>query len=151
MRHNARQSDNNSSFTSHRSSGTQAKTTSPTTRTSSENDTSRFCKHFSVIQIITIAKSALTTLELNWNQRFWDNKIKLNICHHMRHPNNCKSRSFHVVERTRTSVKLLEMKNAHAKRAKLLVFTVKYAHFWRSCCRRRWGNLVPRVSLLCLP
>ena len=29
------------------------------------------------------------------------------------------------------------MKNARAKRAKLLFFIVKYANLWASCCRRR--------------
>ena len=61
----------------------------------------------------------LTILELNWNQRLG----KLNIC-----PHNCKKRSFHVIERTRTSSKYQKMKNARAKRAKILSFIVKYAN-----------------------
>ena len=46
-------------------------------------------------------------------------------------------RSFHVVERTRTSSKCQKMKNARAKRAKLLFFIVKYANLWGFCYRRR--------------
>ena len=38
--------------------------------------------------------------------------------------------SFHVVERTRTSSKCQKMKNARAKRAKILFFIVKYANLW---------------------
>ena len=49
--------------------------------------------------------------------------------------------SFYVMERTRTSAKCRKMKNARAKRAKLLFFFVKYANLWRSCCRRRRGCL----------
>ena len=46
--------------------------------------------------------------------------------------------SFHVVERTTTSSKCQKMKNARAKRAKVLFFNVKYANLWRfRCCRRR--------------
>ena len=49
--------------------------------------------------------------------------------------------SFHVVERTRTSTKCRKIKNARAKRAKILFFIVKYANLWRSRCRRRRGCL----------
>ena len=49
--------------------------------------------------------------------------------------------SFHDVERTRTSVKCQKMKNARAKRAKMLFFIVKYANLWGFCCRRRRGCL----------
>ena len=38
-------------------------------RTSSENVTSRFCNHFSMIKLIMLEKCVLTILELNWNQR----------------------------------------------------------------------------------
>ena len=62
----------------------------------------------------------LTTLELNWNQRLGHKKTKLNICHHMlTSSTQLQNRSFHVVERTRTSLKCQKMKNARAKRAKL--------------------------------
>ena len=47
----------------------------------------------------------LTVLELNWNQRFGDNRTKLNICHRML-----------------TSSTHLQMKNARAKRAKVEFF-----------------------------
>jgi len=33
------------------------------------------------------------------------------------------------------------MKNARAKRAKILFFIVKYANLWGFCCRRRRGCL----------
>ena len=59
-----------------------------------------------------------------------------------------QNRSFHVVERTRKSSKCQKMKNARAKRAKLLFFIVKYANLWGSCCRRRRGCL---SSLLTAP
>ena len=64
----------------------------------------------------------------------WEDKIK----HLSTHLQNW---SFHVVERTRTSTKCQKMKNARAKRAKILFFIVKYANLWGFCCRRRRGCL----------
>ena len=49
-----------------------------------------------------------------------------------------QNRSFHVMERTRTSAKCTKKKNAHAKNATLLYFIVKYVnlgHYCCSCCR----------------
>ena len=80
---------------------------------------------FQLFRVIMFQKCVLTILELNWNQRQGHKKTKLNICHHMllsSKLNNCKNRSFHVVERTRTSSKCQMMKNARAKRAKILFF-----------------------------
>ena len=89
-----------------------------------------------------LEKCVLTILELNWNQHLGHKKIKLNICHHMlASSTQLQNRSFHVVERTRTSTKCQKMKNARAKRAKLLFFIVKYANLWGFCCRRRRGCL----------
>ena len=66
----------------------------------------------------------------------------MNICHHMlTMSTQLQNRSFHVVERTRTSSKCQKMKNARAKRAKILFFIVKYANLWGFCCRRRRGCL----------
>ena len=47
-----------------------------------------------------------------------------------------QNRSFHVLERTRKSLKCRKMKNACAKSAKRLFFIVKYANSWGFCCRR---------------
>ena len=85
-----------------------------------------------------LEKCVVTILELNWNHRLGHEKTKLNICHHMLSSSTqLQNRSFHVVERTRTSSKCQKMKNAHAKRAKILFFIVKYANLWGFCCRRR--------------
>ena len=54
---------------------------------------------------------------------------------------NSRNRSFHAVEKTRTSSKCPKMKNARAKRAKILFFIVKYANLWGFCCCRRRGCL----------
>ena len=54
--------------------------------------------------------------------------------------------SFHVVERTRTSSKCQKMKNARAKRAKILFFIVKYGNLWGFCCRRRRSCLSSLLS-----
>ena len=93
-----------------------------------------------------------TILELNWNQRLGHKKTKLNICHHMlTSSTQLQNRSFHVVERTRTSSKCQKMKNARAKRTKTLFFIVKYANLWGFCCRRRRGclsSLLTPYSLL---
>ena len=89
-----------------------------------------------------LEKCVLTMRELNWNQRLGHKRTKLNICHHMlTSSTQLQNRSFHVVERTRTSTKCQKMKNARAKRAKILFFIVKYANLWGFCCRRRRGCL----------
>ena len=71
-------------------------------------------------------------------------KTKLNNCHHMlTSSTQLQNKSFHVVERTRTSSKCQKMKNARAKRAEILFFIVKYANL---------GGFLPSSSwLLKLP
>jgi len=101
-----------------------------------------FLQSFFNYSVALLEKCVLTILELNWNQRLGHKKTNLNICHHML----TSYRSFHVVERTRTSSKRKKMKNARAKRAKILFFTSKYANLWGFCYRRRRGclsSLVP--------
>ena len=95
-----------------------------------------------------LEKCVLTILELNWNQRLGHRRTKLNICHHMlTSSTQLQNRSFHVVERTRTSSKCQKMKYARAKRAKILFSIVKYANLWGSSCRRCRGCLkLPVVS-----
>ena len=96
-----------------------------------------------------LEKCVRTILELNWNQCLEHKKTKLNICHHMlTSSTQLQNRSFHVVERTRRSSKCQKMKNARAKRAKILFFTVKYANLWGFCCRRRRGCLSSLIGLL---
>ena len=73
-----------------------------------------------------LAKCVLTILELNWNQSFRDKKTNLNIYHYML-TLSTQLRNI-VVERTRTSAKCPKIKNARAKRAKLLFFFVKYSN-----------------------
>ena len=51
-----------------------------------------------------------------------------------------------VISRRRKNENVFKMKNARAKRAKILFFIVKYANLWCFCCRRRRGCL---SSLLC--
>ena len=77
---------------------------------------------FQLFKVIMLEKCLLTTLELNWNQRLGRKRTKLNICHHMMTSSTrLQNRSFHV-ERTRTSSKCQNMKNARTKRAKILFF-----------------------------
>ena len=93
-----------------------------------------------------LEKCVLTILELNWNQRLGHKKTKLNICHHMLTlSTQLQNRSFHIVEKSRTSSKCQKMRNKWAERAKILFFTVKYANLWGFCCRRR-GFLSSLVS-----
>ena len=96
-----------------------------------------------------LEKCVLTDLELNWNKRLEHKKTKLNICHHMlTSSTQLQNRSFHVVERTRTSTKCQKMKYARAKRAKILFSIVRYANLWGFGCRRRWGCLSSLIFLL---
>ena len=93
---------------------------------------------FQLFKVIMLEKCLLTVLELIWNQRLGHKKTKLNICHHMlTSSTQLQNRSFHVAERTRTSTKCRKMKNARAKRAKILFCIVKYANLWGFCYRRR--------------
>ena len=97
-----------------------------------------------------LEKCVLTVLELNWNKRLEHTKTKLNICHHMlTSSTQLQNRSFHVVERTRTSSKCQKMKYARAKRAKILFFIVKYANLWSFCCRPRRGCLSSLLKIDC--
>ena len=94
-----------------------------------------------------LEKFVLSILELNWNQLLGHKKTKLNICHHMfTSSTQLQNRSFHVVERTRTSSKCQKMRNVRAKRAEILFFIVKYADLWGFCCRRRRGCLSSLVN-----
>ena len=52
-----------------------------------------------------------------------------------------QNKSFHVVERTKTSDKCTKMKKSRATLAKLLFLNVKYANLERSSCRRRPRSL----------
>ena len=70
-----------------------------------------------------------------------------NFHHILTSSTHLKNRSYHVVERTRTSSKCQKMKNAPAKCAKILFFIVKYANLWGFCCRRCRGclnSLIPQ-------
>ena len=97
-----------------------------------------------------LEKCVLTVLELNWNKRLGHKKTKLNICHHMlTSSTQLQNRSFHVVERTRTSSKCQKMKYARAKRAKILFSIVKYANLWGFCCSRRRGCLSSLLKIDC--
>ena len=125
--------------------------TSTEARTSSENVTSAFLQSFcNYSKSFMVEKCVLTLLELNWNQRLGHRRTKLNICHHMlTSSTQLQNRSFHVVERTTTSSKCRKMKNARAKRAKLLFFIVKYANLWGFCCHRRRGCLSSLIPKKC--
>ena len=102
---------------------------------------------FQLFRVIILSKCVLTILELNWNQRLGHKRTKLNICHHMlTSSTQLQNRSFHVVERTRSSWKCQKIKDARAKRAKTLFFIVKYANLWGFCCRRRRGCLSSLTS-----
>ena len=75
-----------------------------------------------------------------------DKKTKLNIGHHMLTSFvQLQNRSFHVVERTRTSAKCPKMKNARTQR--LSFFIIKYGNLRRSYSRRRSGCLNSLLSV----
>ena len=102
---------------------------------------------FQLFKLVLLEKCVLTTLELNCNKRLGHEKTKLNICHHtLTSSTHSQNSSFHVVERTGTSTNCQKMKNARAKRAKILFFIVKYANLWGFCCRRSRGCLSSRIK-----
>ena len=66
---------------------------------------------FQLFKLNMLEKCVVTILELNWNQRLGHKKTKLNICHHMlTSSTQLQNRSFHAVERTRTSAKCQKIK-----------------------------------------
>ena len=72
-------------------------------------------------------KCVLTILELNWNKPFSGKNTNVNICHYMLTlSTQLQNMSFHFVERTRTSAKCRETKNACAK---LLFFRCQICKF----------------------
>ena len=78
-----------------------------------------------LFELIILAKCVVCILELYWNHRFRAKKRKLNICNHMlTSSTQLQNRSFHVMERMRTPTKCTKMKNARAKRAKVLFFSL---------------------------
>ena len=80
-------------------------------------------------------------IKFSWNQRLGDKKTKFKICCQVpTSSTQWQNRSSHVVERPRTTMKCIKMKNARAKRAK------QYANFWRSYRRRRCSSSGPKVS-----
>ena len=97
--------------------------------TSSENVTSRFCKNFAVTQSHYASKMYSNYSGIKLEPALLRYKTKINTCHHMLTTSRqLQNRSFHIIQRTRTSATCEEMKNARAKRAKLLFFVVKYAN-----------------------
>ena len=90
----------------------------------------RSVKYFNNLASLALAR-VLKQTRRRRNQRLGHKKTKLNIGHHMLTSSTQlqnRYRLFQVVERTRTSSKCEKMKNALAKRAKILFFTVKYAN-----------------------
>ena len=100
-----------------------------TARMSSENVTSCFFKNFAVIQSHYASKICYNYSGIKLEPALLRYKAKINTCHHMLTTSRqLQNRSFHTIERNRTSAKCRGMKNARAKRAKLLFFVVKYAN-----------------------
>ena len=71
----------------------------------------------------------------------------MTICHHMlTSSTQLQNRSFHVVERTRTSAKMSKNEKCTFKACKTTVFHRKYENLSRFCCSRRRGCLSSGVS-----
>ena len=100
---------------------------------------------FQLFKIITLENCVLTILEINWNQRLGHKKTKLNICHHMLTSSpQLQNWSFHVAERTRTSIKCEKNEICTRKACKNTIFHCQKCKFV--------GFLLPSSSwLLKLP
>ena len=97
---------------------------------------------FQLFKVIMPEKCALTILELNRNPSFGQDKIEhLSSCAHVVHTTAKK-----VISRHRKNEDVFKMsqdlKNARAKRAKILFSIVKYANLWGFCCRRGCEELI---------
>ena len=89
----------------------------------SENVTSSFCNNFAVIQSHYARKMCSNYPGFKLEPALLRQQNKIEHCHRMfTSSTQLQNRSFHVVERTKTSAKCRKMKNARAKRAKILLF-----------------------------
>jgi len=99
------------------------------------------CNHFSIVQSHIFSKMSCNYPGIKLEpalQKYDDKTEHLSSYAHVVHTT---AKQVHVVERTRTSSKCQKMKPARAKRAKIMVFIVKYANLWGFCCSRRRGCL----------
>ena len=99
-------------------------------RKSSENVTSRFCNHFSIIQSRYASKMSFNYLGVKLEPLF--QKLENKFEHLSSYAHVVHTTAVHVISRRRrttTSLKCPKMKNARAKRTKLLFFVVKYANY----------------------
>ena len=87
---------------------------------SSENVICRLSEIISrLFLVVWLAKCVPTILELNWYERFVDQKKKLTACHQvLTSSTQLHKRSLHVVDWTKTAAKCTTMKKARAKRGK---------------------------------
>ena len=95
---------------------------------------------FTYFKVIILEKCVQAILEIGPSA--WDIRGHLMLTS----STQLQNRSFHGVERTRNSSKWQKMKNARAKRAKILFFIVKYANLTGFCCRRRRGCLSSLIT-----
>ena len=104
-----------------------------------------FLQSFLIYSKSSCLENVLTILEFNWNvseARTHNWKVDI-VC--SRRPHNCKTgHSTSWKERERDVCEI----NARGKCAKLLLFTVKYANLWRSCCHRRRGCFSPLIAVM---
>ena len=118
------------------------------TEASSENLTSRFCNHFSIIQSHHACKmcSNYPGIKLEPALGTLEDKIEpLSSYAHVVH-----TTAKLVISRRRKNENVFKMSKkwkARAKRAKILFFIVKYANLWGFCCRRRRGCLSSLVTM----
>ena len=96
-----------------------------------------------ISQYYTPAKCVLTVLQsIETDQRFRGKKTKLNICHQMfKSSTQLQNNSFHVVERTRRSVKCSKNEKCTCKACKTVIFHYqiwKFVTFLLPSSRNEW-------------
>ena len=113
---------------------------------------------FQLFKLIMFEKCVLSIMELNWNQRLGHEKTNLNICHHiLTSSTQLQNRSFHVVERTRTSIKCQKWKMQRAKNTVFRCQIGKFVRFllrsssWLLKLRNNWGTLLHGIKLRMMP
>ena len=80
---------------------------------------------FQLFKVIMLEKCLLTVLELIWNQCLGRKKTKISICDRMlRSSTQLQNRSFHDIERTRTSSKCQKMKKMHVQSLQKYCFSL---------------------------
>ena len=122
--------------------------TSKEARTSSENVTSRFCNHFSIIQSHYACKMCFNYLGIKLEPALGTKENKIERLSSFAHVVHATAKQVISLRGKNENVfKMSKDENCTCKACKNTVFNVKYANLWGFCCRRRRGCLCSLIII----